>query len=118
MVEALRCLHALAGWTRRIGPGRATWSAAESRRAWYAHCCYRVSSDKRRVTEPSKATGPWSRWRRWSASLRPIRLAQVKADGALKDFALVTRTRLSVALVTGAQFVRVLALAGTRLPRG
>jgi predicted RNA-binding protein with PUA-like domain len=50
--------------------------------------------------------------------VRPVGLAQVKADGALKDFALVTRTRLPVALVTGAQFVRVLALAGTRLPRG
>lgn len=49
---------------------------------------------------------------------QPVGLAQVKADGALKDFALVRRTRLSVAPVTRAQFDRVLALAGTRLPRG
>ena len=39
-------------------------------------------------------------------------------EGALKDFALVTHRRLSVAPVNRAQFDRLLALVGTRLPRG
>lgn len=43
---------------------------------------------------------------------RPVTLAQVKADPAFADFALVRQGRLSVVPVTPAQWERLLALAG------
>ena len=52
------------------------------------------------------------------ALARPVTLAQVKADAALAGFALVTRSRLSVAPVSAAHFARVLELGGARVPRG
>ncbi|MBI1273522.1 MAG: EVE domain-containing protein [Alphaproteobacteria bacterium] len=41
---------------------------------------------------------------------KPVTLAQIKADKALKDMALVRQGRLSVSPVTAAQWKRVLAL--------
>ncbi|HZW90104.1 MAG TPA: EVE domain-containing protein [Myxococcaceae bacterium] len=41
----------------------------------------------------------------------PVALERIRADGALKGFPLVTRGRLSVAPVTPADYVRVLALS-------
>ena len=43
---------------------------------------------------------------------RPVTLAQVKADPAFADFALVRQGRLSVVPVSPAQWERLLALAG------
>ncbi len=44
----------------------------------------------------------------------PVTLERIRADGALKDFPLVTRGRLSVAAVTPAQYARVLVLSRQR----
>ncbi|HEY1418482.1 MAG TPA: EVE domain-containing protein [Myxococcaceae bacterium] len=41
----------------------------------------------------------------------PVTLERIRGDSALKDFQLLTRSRLSVAKVTPAQYARVLALA-------
>jgi predicted RNA-binding protein with PUA-like domain len=41
----------------------------------------------------------------------PVALERIRRDSALKDFQLLTRSRLSVAKVTPAQFARVLALS-------
>ncbi|MCS6939575.1 MAG: EVE domain-containing protein [Roseiflexaceae bacterium] len=43
---------------------------------------------------------------------RPVTLADIKADPAFADFALVRQSRLSVAPVTEAQWRRLLAMAG------
>jgi predicted RNA-binding protein with PUA-like domain len=44
----------------------------------------------------------------------PVTLAQVKADAALKDIALVRISRLSVQPVKPAEFARILKLAGAK----
>jgi predicted RNA-binding protein with PUA-like domain len=46
---------------------------------------------------------------------KPVTLAQVKADEALSEFPLVTRSRLSVAPVTAEHFKLILKLSGTKL---
>ncbi len=45
---------------------------------------------------------------------QPVTLAQVKADAALKDIALVRISRLSVQPVKPAEFARILKLAGAK----
>ena len=45
---------------------------------------------------------------------RPVTLAAVKADRALADLGLVRMSRLSVVPVSGAQWKRLMALAGER----
>ncbi|MFZ5587357.1 MAG: EVE domain-containing protein [Thermodesulfobacteriota bacterium] len=50
------------------------------------------------------------------ALARPVTLAAIKADPALKDMALVRQTRLSVMPVSPAQFRRALDLGGGRAP--
>ncbi|HEX8819684.1 MAG TPA: EVE domain-containing protein [Archangium sp.] len=47
----------------------------------------------------------------------PVTLATVKATRELKDFPLITRSRLSVAPVTAEHFKHVLAMGKTKLPR-
>jgi predicted RNA-binding protein with PUA-like domain len=47
----------------------------------------------------------------------PVGLAQIKADPALADLALVRRSRLSVVPVRGEHFAHILKLAQTSLPR-
>ena len=49
------------------------------------------------------------------ALARPVTLAEIKADPALKDMPLLRQARLSVMPLTAAQFRRVLALGKTRL---
>lgn len=49
------------------------------------------------------------------ALARPVTLAEVKKDKTLAKFPLVTRSRLSVAAVTPADFKRVLSLGNTKL---
>lgn len=51
----------------------------------------------------------------WKPLVRPVSLAQVKAERTLSDFALVRRSRLSVVPVTPKELERVLELADTRL---
>jgi predicted RNA-binding protein with PUA-like domain len=46
------------------------------------------------------------------ALVQPVTLAQIKAEPAFADFALVRQGRLSVVPVTHAQWARLLALAG------
>ena len=45
----------------------------------------------------------------------PVTLAQIKADAALADIALIKRSRLSVVAITPAHFARVLKLGKTKL---
>lgn len=47
----------------------------------------------------------------------PVTLATIKATRELKDFPLITRSRLSVAPTTAEHFKHILALSGTKLPR-
>jgi predicted RNA-binding protein with PUA-like domain len=47
----------------------------------------------------------------------PVTLATVKKTAALKDFPLITRSRLSVTPVTAAHFKLILKLGGTALPK-
>lgn len=47
--------------------------------------------------------------------VKPVALPQIKADKMLKEMALVRQSRLSVMPVAGAQFNRLLALAGTKV---
>jgi predicted RNA-binding protein with PUA-like domain len=49
------------------------------------------------------------------ALARPVTLAEIKADPALKDMPLLRQARLSVMPLTAAQFRRLLALGKTRL---
>src|SRR3546814_12849993 len=44
---------------------------------------------------------------------RPVTLAEVKADPALKDIALVRQSRLSVPPVTAAEWAHICRLGGT-----
>ncbi|MCQ9155462.1 EVE domain-containing protein [Acidomonas methanolica] len=43
---------------------------------------------------------------------RPVSLAEIKADPALADFALIRQSRLSVVPVTAAQWARLCAMGG------
>jgi predicted RNA-binding protein with PUA-like domain len=52
------------------------------------------------------------------ALARPVTLAEIKADPALADIALVRRGRLSVVPIERREFERILALGETKLPRG
>lgn len=46
----------------------------------------------------------------------PVTLATLKATPALKDFPLLTRSRLSVTPVTAGHFKRILAMGKTKIP--
>ena len=48
----------------------------------------------------------------------PVTLATIKATRELKDFVLVTKSRLSVSPTTPEHFKRILEMGGTKLPRG
>jgi predicted RNA-binding protein with PUA-like domain len=67
--------------------------------------------------DPTAEDGDWASVEVQPAAAlsRPVSLAQVKADPKLRDFALVTRSRLSVAPVSAAHFARILELAETTL---
>ncbi|PTL75929.1 EVE domain-containing protein [Vitiosangium sp. GDMCC 1.1324] len=47
----------------------------------------------------------------------PVTLATIKSTRELKDFVLLTRSRLSVAPTTAEHFQRILEMGGTKLPR-
>jgi predicted RNA-binding protein with PUA-like domain len=47
----------------------------------------------------------------------PVTLATVKATPELKDFPLITKSRVSVVPVTAEHFKRILAMGKTKLPR-
>ena len=46
---------------------------------------------------------------------KPVTLAAIKTDAALKEMLLARNSRLSVSPVTAAQFERLLAMSGTKL---
>ena len=48
----------------------------------------------------------------------PVTLAQIKADAALANIALIRRSRLSVVPIEKAEFQHILKLGKTRIPRG
>ena len=67
--------------------------------------------------DPTAKEGDWS-----VVDLKPVKglkvsvtLDAIKADKALEDMALIRQSRLSVALLSSAQFRRVLQLGGTSL---
>ena len=49
--------------------------------------------------------------------VRPVTLAEIKADKALAEMSLIRRGRLSVVPVARLEFDRVLSMGGTKLPR-
>ena len=49
---------------------------------------------------------------------RPVTLAEIKADPALPDIALVRRGRISVIPLTTAEFRHIMKLGKTTIPRG
>ncbi len=72
--------------------------------------------DKEFYPDPTAEEGDWS-----VVDLVPhkplktfVTLEQIKADALLKDMPLVRQSRLSVTPLTGAQFQRLLELAGTK----
>ena len=72
-------------------------------------------------TAVEDATAPGEDWAQVDVAplvsfTRKVTLAEVKADEALEEFTLVTRSRLSVAPVAPEHFRRVLKLAKTKLP--
>lgn len=50
--------------------------------------------------------------------VRPVTLAEIKAEPALAEIALIKRSRLSVIPVTRAEFQTILKLGKTKIPRG
>jgi predicted RNA-binding protein with PUA-like domain len=72
---------------------------------------------KEAYADPTADEGEWSAVD--IAALKPlgvpVTLAAIKADAALKDFALLKRSRLSVVPASRAEFERVLALGKTKL---
>lgn len=75
------------------------------------------------LTEPGPdSTAPGEDWASVDmgpvvAFQEPVTLATLKSTRELKDFPLITRSRLSVASITAEHFKRVLELGGTKLPR-
>ncbi|MBX3131193.1 MAG: EVE domain-containing protein [Polyangiaceae bacterium] len=67
--------------------------------------------------DPSATDGDWSAVdvAPVAALGQPVTLAQIKADEALADIALLKRSRLSVVPVSKAHFARILKLGKTRL---
>jgi predicted RNA-binding protein with PUA-like domain len=123
-------------WAAFVKDGRAAWTgvrnfqARNNLRAMKAGdlvLYYYSGNDKQAVglarvareayRDPTGAEGDWS-----AVDLAPIKplskvvpLAQIKADRALKEVALVKQSRLSVMPITQGQFARLLELAETKL---
>jgi len=72
---------------------------------------------KEAFPDPTAKEGDWSAVELMPGKpmKAPVTLAAIKADGVLKEMALVRQSRLSVVPVTPAQFERVLKLGGTKL---
>lgn len=64
--------------------------------------------------DPTATEGDWSavELRPDRALARPVSLAELKADPGLRNLPLLRQPRLSVAPLTGAEFRRILELAG------
>jgi predicted RNA-binding protein with PUA-like domain len=67
--------------------------------------------------DPTASDGDWSAVdvAPVRALAKPVTLAQIKADDALTDIALIKRSRLSVVPVSAAHFARILKLGATKL---
>lgn len=70
--------------------------------------------EKEAYADPTAKEGDWSAvdLTAVKALAKPVNLATIKADKALKDMLLVRNSRLSVSPVTEAQYHRLMALAG------
>ena len=68
--------------------------------------------------DPTATTGDWSvvDLKPLKAVATPVTLADIKADPAFEEFALIKRSRLSVVPVSAVHFKRILKLSGTQLP--
>jgi predicted RNA-binding protein with PUA-like domain len=66
--------------------------------------------------DPTASEGDWScvDLKAGQPLVRPVTLAQIKADKLLKEMVLAKQSRLSVSPVTAAQFERLLKLAETK----
>jgi predicted RNA-binding protein with PUA-like domain len=66
--------------------------------------------------DPTATEGDWScvDLKAGKPLVRPVTLAQIKADKSLREMELVRQSRLSVSPVTAAQFERLLKLAETK----
>ena len=73
--------------------------------------------DKTAYPDPTATEGDWSGVDLvpMKAFNKPVALAVIKADQALKEILLIRNSRLSVMPLTEAQFNRILALGGTKL---
>ena len=67
--------------------------------------------------DPTATDGDWSAVELAPVKplARPVSLSTIKTDARLKYLALVRQSRLSVTPLTGAQFQRLLELAGTKV---
>lgn len=68
--------------------------------------------------DPTATEGDWSAVDLSPVQVlaRPVRLAAIKSDPALKNLPLIRQSRLSVLPVSETEFTRLLALGETRLP--
>lgn len=93
-------------------------------------CLYYHSNEGKAVVGVAKvlteagpdATAPGEDWASVDvgpvvAFKQPVTLAEIKATPALKDFRLLTHSRLSVASATAEQFKLILKMGKTSLPR-
>ncbi|HEY1661229.1 MAG TPA: EVE domain-containing protein [Verrucomicrobiae bacterium] len=73
--------------------------------------------EKEAYPDPTAKEGDWAAvdLAPVKALAKPVTLAQIKADKALGEMALVKIGRLSVTPVTSAQFLRLLSLSGTKV---
>jgi len=91
---------------------------------------YYHSNEGKQVVGVARVTGeaypdPTTKDDRWVvvdvepvvAFRRPVTLAEVKADSALREIALVRRGRLSVVPLTSSEFRHVMKLGKTAIPR-
>jgi len=76
-----------------------------------------ASVSKEAYADPTATEGDWSvvELTPKKALATPVTLAQIKADKALAQIALIKRSRLSVVPITDTEFTHILGLAKTKL---
>lgn len=123
-------------WAQFVRDGKTAWTGVRNFQARLnlramktgdLACFYHSVTDKQIVglarviheayPDPTATEGDWScvDLAPVKALARPVTLAAIKADAALKDLKLLKQSRLSVTPLTAAEFERLLALGETRL---
>ena len=123
-------------WERFVADGRTTWDGVRNFEArnnlramkkgdlvlfYHSNEGKAVVGVARVVREayPDKSAddGDWSSvdLEPVKALAKPVSLADIKADAALSDIALIKRSRLSVVAVSAAHFARILKMGKTKL---